>query len=364
MPGQSIIEKERLAAEAAEWFVRVNQRQAPLAVRQDFVDWMLRSSAHLEAYLIVAQIGAEVSTLAELPSRNDLIAAAKASDPRQNVVELRSIQRRSRNTVTCRRRVNRKPSFRLATAASVAFALLLLGGLVLQFSQGRTHLRTQIGEQRSIVLEDGSTVLINTASDMSVSFSEGERLIALHRGEARFTVARNSSRPFVVITPQATVRALGTVFNVHIAEENTEVSVFEGHVNIIQRNESGGLKLFPFGNKPTSPGKAQDLRVSEQATVPAVGAIQSGRIEPSSNALAWPRHQISFHDKTIADLVTEFNRYHRQPMRIADPELAHHEVDGTFDAYDHDSLLSYLERYQDVSVARKPDGSIVLQRKR
>jgi transmembrane sensor len=364
MQGRSTFNHDQLAAEAAEWFVRINQRSVSSAVRQDFVEWMLRSAAHLEAYLAIAHVGGEIAVLENLPSREDLVAAAKADTDTENVIELRPIQRRDRQAVTCPRRVNRRGASGFAVAASIIIASFIVGGVVWQFSAHRTHLQTQIGEQRSVVLEEGSTVLINTNSDLSLSFSKGERLVALNRGEARFMVAKDPGRPFVVVTPQATVRAVGTVFNVYIGNEGTVVSVIEGKVKVTQRKEGAKNRLFNFGHSPDVTIKVADLSMGQQASVPTQGSIHNSPAEPFARALAWPRHQISFHDETLADLVAEFNRYHKQPMVIADAELATHEVDGTFDAFDHDSLLSYLERYQDVRVEREPNGSIVLRRKR
>jgi transmembrane sensor len=322
---------------------------------------MLRSSSHLAAYLEVARLSGELTALEDLPSRHDLVAAAKTDRAIENIVELHSV-RNHRGAVTCPRRVARRSRFRFATAASVIAAVLMVGGVALQFFHERNHLETQIGEQRSVVLDEGSTVLMNTDSDLSLAFSAEERRIDLNRGEARFVVAKDPGRPFIVVTPQATVRALGTIFNVHIGTEGTVVSVIEGRVGIQQRK--GNAHLLNLRNKIESSGESAHLGVGEQAAVPLTGAIRSSPTEPLSNALGWPRHQISFHDKTLADLVAEFNRYHKQPIVIADTELATHEVDGTFDAFDHNSLLDYLERYQGVKVDRRPDGTIVLRRKR
>jgi len=347
--------------------VRLNQRHVSVPVRQDFVEWMLRSPSHLAAYLEVAEVGGEIGAFAGLPSRDELVAAAKADGVQENVVELRPFQRPNRSGVTCRRRVNRERPFGFAVAASFLVAVLMLGGAALQISRASGHLETQIGEQRSVQLDEGSTVLLNTNSDLKLAFSDGERRIDLTRGEARFTVAKDPTRPFIVVTPQATVHALGTIFNVYIGPDRTVVSVIEGHVDVKQRKEDESgllqLSLLGAGEAVSVTGESTELHIGQEASVPNIGAIRSGHTEPLSNALAWPRHQISFHDKTLADLVAEFNRYHKRPIVIADAELATHQVDGTFDAFDHDSLLDYLERYQGVRVERLADGAIVLRRK-
>jgi transmembrane sensor len=363
MSRQSNIQNDRLAAEAAEWFVRLNQRHVPSSVRQGFVEWMLGSPAHLAAYLEAVEVGGEVRALEGLPSKEELVAAAKADRSPANVIELQSRPRRDRGTVTCRRRVNRRRPVRFGIAASFVVAALALGGIILRISHESRHLQTQIGEQRSVVLDEGSTVLLNTNSDLQLAFSQGERRLELNRGEARFTVTKDPERPFIVVTPQATVRALGTIFNVHIEPHGTVVDVIEGHVAVKQRNRAGATHLLSFDKEIPVTGEAEELHVGEHAAVPNAGVIRSGPTEPLSNVFAWPRHKISFQDKTLTDLIAEFNRYHKRLIVIADAELATHEVDGTFDAFDHDSLLDYLERYQDVKVDRRPDGTIVLRRK-
>jgi len=362
MPRQSIYESDRLTAQAAEWFVRLNQRCVSVPVRQGFVEWMLSSPSHLSAYLEVVEADGQLRAFAGLPSKEELVAAAKADQSPENVVELRPTQRRERGAITCRRRVHRRRPFRFTAVASLVIVGLLISGIAYRVSHERSHLETQVGEQRSVVLDEGSTVLMNTNSDLMLAFSKEERRIDLNRGEARFTVAKDPERPFVVVTPQATVRAVGTIFNVHIDHEGTVVSVIEGQVDVKQRNQSEG-GFFKLRNPITLSGRSAELRVGQEAAVPTTGAIQSGRTETGSNALVWPHHQISFHDKTLADLVAEFNRYHKRRIIIADSELATHEVDGTFDAFDHDSLLDYLERYQGVKVDRRADGTIVLRRK-
>ena len=54
----------------------------------------------------------------------------------------------------------------------------------------------------------------------------------LLRGEARFQVAKNPARPFVVATREARVRAVGTLFNVRTDGAVTDVAVLEGRVEV------------------------------------------------------------------------------------------------------------------------------------
>lgn len=356
MQERSTLDPSRLAAEAADWFARLNGEHATARHREQFAEWLLRSPQHLEAYLTIARIGGEIGLAENLPSAEDLIAAAReARKPPRNVIELYPLEGRADPVVTCPRRVHRRSRFSWAVAASLVIAICGIGVLARHFLHAPTHLQTEVGEQRSILLEEGSTVFLNTGTEASVALSQDERRVALNRGEARFTVAKDPDRPFIVETPHAEVRALGTVFNVHIERQATFVSVIEGRVEVTQRD--GG------GSGSSQKAAANRIQSGEQIEVTVTGDVRTHPDHPFARAVLWPQHQISFHEETLADLVKEFNRYRKHPLIIADPELATHEVDGTFDAFDHDSLLDYLERYQGVKVERQPNGTVVLRRK-
>jgi transmembrane sensor len=57
---------------------------------------------------------------------------------------------------------------------------------------------TGTGEIRDIRLADGSHVLLNTDSAVSVDYQAAKRQIILHHGQARFSVAQDVQRPFEV----------------------------------------------------------------------------------------------------------------------------------------------------------------------
>src|SRR5687768_1245554 len=58
------------------------------------------------------------------------------------------------------------------------------------------HHMTAIGEQATIVLPDNSEIILNTNTEIEVSFSDSARNIFLKQGEGFFTVTKDPSRPF------------------------------------------------------------------------------------------------------------------------------------------------------------------------
>jgi transmembrane sensor len=228
-----------------------------------------------------------------------------------------------------------------------------------------SHIETAIGQQRTITLEDGSTVQVNTRTAVTVHFTPRKREVRLADGEARFTVAKNPDRPFIVTTPQACVRAVGTVFNVQVGSHRTAVAVLEGHVRVFGRAEEMKVAESPVLTTQPMPAflkPPQDLFTGERAAISQRGAIQRNTGPSLERVSAWTRRQLVFRDEPLSDLVAEFNRYHSKQLRIADPGLAGFRVSGTFDAYDLRSLMQYLEEYQGVHAHPSPDGAEILTR--
>ena len=69
-----------------------------------------------------------------------------------------------------------------------------------------TVAKTTVGERRTVKLPDGSSVELNTASELAVRYTASARAIRLTRGEAYFTVASDPQRPFSVHAADRTRR--------------------------------------------------------------------------------------------------------------------------------------------------------------
>ena len=84
-----------------------------------------------------------------------------------------------------------------------------------------------------MTLQDGTVVNLNSASELRypVRFTGTERKVFL-TGEAYFQVAKDKEHPFVVVTGEAEIEALGTSFNIYSYEEENriETTLVEGAV--------------------------------------------------------------------------------------------------------------------------------------
>lgn len=358
----------QILEEAAAWFVDFRVGDVGAAAREECHRWLRRSPEHIQAYLEIA------STYAELPAPNPggsldidaLIAHARSSPG--NIVEPSSWrQQSSRPSHTSR--------ILLALAASI---LLVLGAISTWFYTQRGTYRTDIGEQRSLTLADGSTLELNSNSVVRVRYTERERHIDLLAGQALFDVAKDKARPFIVKTGDTQVRAVGTQFDVYRKSRGTTVTVIEGRVAVLtpamseHSHEDAAHKALT-GEPPDGPGRGPDafpgnpksaasimpgkdeilLSAGEQLTVaPAVPSKPATDTRSESSlhinhaniaaATAWTTRQLVFDATPLADVAEEFNRHNNRRLIVDMQQLADFHVSGTYSFTNPNSLLLFL----------------------
>lgn len=358
----------QISAEAVDWFLRFQDSARTSPDREAFSNWLTRSPAHIEEYLAVSSVWVGLNVPSEAPfSTESLIAAAREAHP-DNVVQLATYH--ASNDRQSRIEQVRGFGLRrwLGLAASVALAIGAWLGYADWFHE--PVFKTAIGEQRSVSLPDGSLVFLNTNSEVRTRWTKAERHIDLIKGEARFQVAKNAARPFLVFTSDATVRAVGTIFNVRAERSGTEVAVIEGRVKVSalaggvaakkgmhNSNFAIGKSLLMAGPVPPS----IELAAGQRAAV-ALNRIDPDAGPPMESVVAWTERRLVFRDEPLAGVIAEFNRYRVQSLAVDDAQLATLKISGVFDSSDPDSLIEYLKSFETVRVARPHDGSLHLSR--
>jgi transmembrane sensor len=210
---------------------------------------------------------------------------------------------------------------------------------------------TEAGVQRELKLADGSMITLNTRSEVSVDLREKERLIRLVRGEARFQVAKDASRPFFVDAGTARVRAVGTEFDVRVTEERVAVTLVEGRVEVTP------MHLAATMPEPAVLTAGQKLSLEVASGERHVEEVNLDR------ASAWVRQQLVFDSVPLTAAVEEANRYLQSPIVIDDPTLADIQVSGVVRAGNVESFVGSVESSFPVEVIRHADGQIALMRR-
>jgi transmembrane sensor len=201
-------------------------------------------------------------------------------------------------------------------------------------------------------LEDGSTIRLNRGANVQVAFSAGERRVRLERGEADFAVAKDPARAFVVESGGVSVRAVGTAFNVRLAEQAVEVIVTEGIVAVARGNASNG-------------GEWRALSAGERALVslgasgaPVIGPLAKDELD---RRLAWQPRLLGFTDELLPSILNEFNRHNPVVLRVADSALRELRLTARFRSDNVPGFLRLLASDFGVSAETGAGGEIVLR---
>ncbi|MBL8264778.1 FecR family protein, partial [Steroidobacter sp.] len=302
---------------------------------------------HVEEFLQLTGLYGDLKQSPEFNALDVNALLKEAASQSQNVVPLHGTSMLEPDTEVANvTRTRPRHRARWITAAAASTALAIVAYPLLAKLSGTQRYRTETGEQRSLVLKDGSHVQLNVRSELSTHIDEKLREIRLDDGEALFEVAKDASRTFRVRTPQAVIEALGTQFNVRVKNGETTVALLEGSVAVHGTTNAPVVRLTPGQALTLSPASTQ------QATP---------RVANLDTVTAWTKRRLVFQDTPLTEVVAEFNRYSPQPLLIADPQLAHVCITATFDSDSVRTFTDSLSAAGDLQTIRQPDGSLLIK---
>jgi transmembrane sensor len=294
-------------AEAAAWLARLRSEERTSDDEQGFRAWLAESEAHRAAF----------------ETTNSVFEMAGAA--RRSVA-------RTRAPLVTRRHVLR---------TGVGLAAASVAGLVVYLRAGTTY-ATEIGEQRDVSLEDGTSVRLDTDSEIHVSINEERRRVQLRRGRAHFAVVADSTRPFQVVARDRLVTAANGEFDVSL--DGVLVSVLSQAGPVQVANEQTAAQATPA--RTIMPGKlvvfAEDKLVREE--------------QPEMNrAIAWRYGRLALFEEPLNEAVAQMNRYTRRPIVILDPGVAQMRISGTYSVGDAQAFATSIAVLLPVEVKLERD---------
>ena len=238
--------------------------------------------------------------------------------------------------LTRQTRINRRAVIKALGLLGVAAPLAWLGYRHVPALRGPNDYRTAVGEHRQVVLSDGSTVQLNTATEVDVRYSAQARLVQLARGEIYIQTApdaRGPARPFLIETGQGRLRALGTRFVVRALDNSTKttaLSVLEHRVEITLRS-TGATRIVNAG---------EAIAFNANTFMPLQRMPQAAS-EAAARPPAWTRGALEADNMRLEAFMAELARYRPGIIRV-DPEVAELRVSGIFQLSDTDRILAII----------------------
>jgi transmembrane sensor len=251
----------------------------------------------------------------------------------------------------------RSRRFAIAHSLGIAAAVLLIavGGLFLWTRQSDVY-STRAGERRVVTLADGSQIALDSKSEVRVRYSPHARELTLASGQARFDVAHDVERPFIVTADGHRVIATGTSFNMDLFGPNLLVTLIEGHVVVASAADSFAPAKIDM-QIPRIDLDAGEQVVFTPETPPSVARVNLGQ------ATAWENGEVVFENDTLSTVVARINRYARHGVVIADTQTSQLRISGVFHTGDIDGFVSTIVAYLPVSADKSADGTTRLARR-
>ncbi len=219
----------------------------------------------------------------------------------------------------------------------------------------RNEVVTKTGSKTSVVLPDGTTVVLNACSRLqydATRFLNGEREVGL-TGEAYFDVKHDPAHPFIIRTGPVNIRVLGTVFNVKAYTEDAtvETTLLSGKVEVsFPQNGSGQqvVRLQPdqklvianHKNQPVQDSKKANFSITPVKNSNA-GAADSPEAEKPTTA--WINDRFDFDNVTFEQLSHDLERWYNVTLRFKNDRYKHEVFTGAFRKQGIEDVLQALQ---------------------
>jgi transmembrane sensor len=374
--------RRQAAADAAEWWGRLQSLDLSSTQRGEFVDWLRESPVHVAEMLRIAQVH---GALERFEQWTRISVTPNASERTAEVIPLRPSGRGVDAAPPEAKRTSHWRSAARLMAVAAGVVVVLVGGSFLQERIFGKLIATDRAERREVVLSDGSVVQVDPETRLRIKFSASARDVHLVQGRALFRVAKNARRPFFVHSEETVVRAVGTAFGVEQHGSATIVTVAEGKVAVSSEHrrepaavlpqsldapvdsatQPGGVR--PASRRPArSPAVADEtaqialLTANQQVTVGESGSAEPVKDVDSHRELAWAEGRLIFRNDPVTHVIAEFNRYNRVQLSVVDDKVANRSVSGVFNASEPEAFIAFLQTVVPVEIIHTGETAITI----
>ncbi|MCF6404654.1 FecR domain-containing protein [Chitinophaga filiformis] len=183
-----------------------------------------------------------------------------------------------------------------------------------------------------LVLSDGTKVWLNADSRLRYPslFSKDARLVNIE-GEAYFEVASDAERPFMVQNAHATIKVLGTAFNINTYDSNIATTLVHGKVMVLHGGDSTYLQP---GQQLISKAPYDNVQVNKVDT---------------EIYTAWKDGELIFDGTTLEDICRRLERVYNYTIILPEGKVRERKIEASLPQYrEISSITQLLEKMTDV----------------
>lgn len=313
--------------DALEWFLRLQDAPDNPVLLGQLDRWLAEDTTREACYLDVMMMWED---LAQIPQLN----APVTHEPSHCEADLTPLAPASRGPRN------------FFAAAMFVCSMLFTAWLIPDYYWAlRADYSTGTAEKKTVTLGDGTVVHLNARSAFSVSYSNQQRAIQLLYGEAYFNVASEPQRPFKVQAQATQTEALGTAFNIRIAENGSvQTLLTEGKVRVSALN-APDIQMTAGQKLDWQAGQGLQLREGIYRHSPA-----------------WLQNIMRLDEQPLKEVVRRMNRHYETIIQVIDPSIADIPISGTMPLNDLDTALLLLNQTLNINHTRLSGHWVLLHR--
>ena len=218
------------------------------------------------------------------------------------------------------------PLLRIAATITI---LLGISWIIYQYLDQHMQSVTSQNSIKTLSLSDNTSITLNEGSSLTYpeTFDVKSREVKLY-GEAFFEVDHQPDRPFVVDLEHASVRVLGTSFNIssHVEKDTISVWVAAGTVGL---SHQGNEIILEAGQKGYFVKSLQKL-------------IREDQINTSGADQFWRTQRLIFTGQKLAEVIRSINLAYHSNIQLTSESLENCSLAVTFENEPLDNILEVI----------------------
>ncbi len=310
--------------QASFWLTRLQSEDCTEEERRDFSAWLLKKTAHAQAYQEVQNFWQNLNTVEPLINQ-ELVAA-------RNYLQRPASQSRL-----------------FSPRLGWAFAVMVILGIspYLYLNATTQTYQTAKGERQTVQLADGSQIILNTDTQLNVHYGFTSREVNFIQGEALFSVIHDEKKPFTVTAAKGVIEDVGTRFNVYQHDSQVAVTVLEGEVQITT------------AENPTP----RHITAGLQTSYNAQGQISPLEKTDVNNVTAWQTGKLIFKKQPLHEVLAQLARYHDVELQLSENTIQNLSVSGTFPADNLNLALNSISTALPIKFTQTGERTVLISGK-
>jgi transmembrane sensor len=332
-----------LVEKAMVWLERSQSPSFTPDQRQQFEHWLQEDVRHRVAHTVALKAKERIDHLRNMrpldgPADPDLLLSPEHTPRPIGPLSGPGPERPNQSQPTKMRLVS------IAAIGVTTLCALTVAGWYASDRLSWVDYATHVGGKHTTPLPDGTSVTLNTDSDLRVRMTPEGRELELTRGEAVIKAAPDARRPFKLIVGKTVIQTAAAEFDVR-KRESGQVEVVVSHGRIAAESTEAPLAR-PFDRSPPTQSV---ISAGYMASI-RPGDVQVSLLDADEQArkTAWLHDVLDFRGETLAEAAGEFNRYNGRQIVIDDPQIADRRVGGVFVDTDPESFVAALGPTMDV----------------